>query len=267
MPSDKVCALNVLIVNTEKTWRGGERQTLYHLQGLLQAGINVELLCRSNTPLEERARQLGITTHTLTQHLQVFCRLKPQRYHVLWAQSAKAQSLLVYTKFWHRRPILYTRRVDFVVHKPLSLWKYRHTDVIVAISQAIARILASKGINTTAVIPSIMQPKTLNLQRAQQLLKAHSLQNKRIIGTIAALVPHKDPYTLVEAIEKLTKIRQDIVLLHFGDGKLFNEIKQLIAQKKLQKHYYLLGHQHEVEDFFSIFEIFCMSSQEERIRK
>ena len=84
-----------------------------------------------------------------------------------------------------------------------------------------------------------------------------------IIGTTAALVPHKDPLTMVEAIRELAALRTDFVFLHFGSGELEEEVRKKIEEYHLQNYYRLMGYYENVEDFFSVFNVFTMSSQEE----
>ena len=43
--------MHILQINTEKGWRGGERQTLLSMEGLRDAGVTVTLLCIKNRPL------------------------------------------------------------------------------------------------------------------------------------------------------------------------------------------------------------------------
>jgi len=50
--------MKILQLNTEKTWRGGEKQTYYTILGLLQKGIRVGILCRKNSPLFYKAKEL-----------------------------------------------------------------------------------------------------------------------------------------------------------------------------------------------------------------
>ena len=52
-------------VNTEPTWRGGEQQTLYLLQGLRRRGHPVVLFARPGSPLHERAREECFETYGL----------------------------------------------------------------------------------------------------------------------------------------------------------------------------------------------------------
>jgi hypothetical protein len=58
----KIVPMNILELNFEKTWRGGERQTIYNMQGFRDTGFNVSLLCCKDCPLEARAEAEGFET-------------------------------------------------------------------------------------------------------------------------------------------------------------------------------------------------------------
>lgn len=262
--------MKILQVNTEKTWRGGERQTLYVCQGLATAGCQVELLCREGYPLAEQAKAAGITTHEVSNHRASFSFMakKGRQYDVIHAQSAKAQTNAVASKPFHKRPVVYTRRVDFTVKGQLSKWKYHQTDKLVAISEAIKDIMQRQGFTDISVIPSVIKQQELDIKRAQKItekLSPTAIQSgdKKIVATIAAMVPHKDPLTLIAAIAELKKLRSDFTFLHFGDGKLKPEVEKAIVANNLQDTYHMMGYVDKVEDFYSIFDVFVMSSQEE----
>ena len=52
--------MNILEVNTEKSWRGGERQTIYNAEGLIYLKHDVTLLCLKGFPLSQHAKEKGI---------------------------------------------------------------------------------------------------------------------------------------------------------------------------------------------------------------
>jgi glycosyltransferase involved in cell wall biosynthesis len=257
--------MKILQVNTEKTWRGGERQTLYNIQGFLQQGHEVELLCRKNFPLHQKAKELDIPIHTISNGLQAILYLiKHARYaHIIHAQTASAQMYGVLSSLFHKTPVVYTRRVDFVPKGFFTRLKYNRTHKLVAISGAIKSILESFRQKNISVIPDIACSKTLNKERAKKLIHFKGWHNKKIIAGIAALVPHKDPLTMVQVIYHLSQMRDDFMFLHFGEGDLQHEVEKEIAALNVSRWYHLMGHIDEVEDFFSIFDVFVMSSQEE----
>lgn len=257
--------MKILQVNTERSWRGGERQTYYNMLGFLQQGHEVELLCRKDFPLHHKAKELDINIHPVSNGLQAIMYLvKHARYvDIVHAQTASAQMYGVISRIFHRTPVVYTRRVDFVPSGFFTRLKYNRTDKLIAISGAIKKILGDFKQSDVTVIPDIANPRQLNRDRASKLLHFRGWHNKKIIGTVAALVPHKDPLTMVRAVHELSQMRDDFMFLHFGQGELQQAIEQEIAHLNVSRWYHMMGHVDDVEDFFSIFDLYAMSSQEE----
>lgn len=257
--------MKVLEINTEKSWRGGERQTCYNIEGMLKQGLEMSLLCRKGFPLSERAQALKIPIHEVKGATQsiLFLAKKGRRYDVIHTQTAKAQFYAVLTKWIHRRPVVYTRRVDFVPKGKFTLLKYRLTDKVVAISLTIKNILNEFKVKNITVISDAIATKSLHKKRVEQIVQSNHWTGKKIIATTAAFVQHKDPITMVRTIGELYKLRQDFVFLHFGTGPLAPQVLHEINTLKLLDCYKIMGFIEDVEDFFSIFDVFVMSSEEE----
>lgn len=257
--------MKLLMINTEKGWRGGERQTLLSARAFLEAGLRVIVLCRKGQPLYKKCKSEGVKTQGVSSQAEAFMYLsmRGKYYDLLHCQTAKAQSLAVFSKPFHKTRILYTRRVDFVPSGISSWIKYRFTDKTVAISQAIAAILKQAGVKDVTVIPSMVSPRTLDPARARSYLKTKGLAAKHIIGTTATLVPHKDPLTMIRAVSELSQQRSDFIFLHFGDGELKEEAEAEITELGLQELYHLEGYVSDADDFFALFDLFVMSSREE----
>lgn len=257
---------HILELNFEKTWRGGERQTLYNSLGFRNENCEVELLCRKNYPLEIEAKKNNFTTHPFHSIFSViwFLITKGKNYDVLHAQTSHILTYCVLTKPFHKAKILFSKRVDFVPKGFFTKLKYKLTTHVTVVSPAIKTIFNNFGIERVFVVSDIVEPQKLNKERAKDvLLKMHIPNNKKIIGTLSAFVPHKDPHNLFEAIHILSQQRNDFVLLHFGDGELKKEIEQKIKDNHLSDIYYPMGFHHQAEDFFSVFDVFVMSSEEE----
>jgi glycosyltransferase involved in cell wall biosynthesis len=258
--------MRILEINTEKGWRGGENQTLLALIGFRKLGHEAELLCFENSALHMQAAAAGFTCHPLTSSTKSigFLMKYGKNYSILHTQTSKQLTYCILTKPFHNSKVILSRRVDFVPKGFFTLLKYNACDGIICVSGAIEKILKQAGIKTrTVVISDCVTEKTLNKTRAQELLQKLTISGKNIIGTTAALVPHKDPVTLVNAVNILRTKRSDFVLLHFGSGPLAATIQQFITDNNLQDYYKLIGFKERVEDYFSIFNYFVMSSQEE----
>ena len=257
--------MRILQINTEKGWRGGERQTLYNIRGFLEQGHHVALVCRQGEPLSEKCRGLPCEQFTVNTDFHAFLKIAQigRNYDILHAQTSGSQLAAVLASLWNSKPVVYSRRVDFVPKGFLTKLKYDRTKRVVAISEAIRKIMTQFGVRETEVISDIAFPFVPNRQRAEKLAEASISEGKRIIGTMAALVPHKDPLNMVRAISELAQRRDDFVFLHFGEGVMREEMVREIEKCNIGHCYKLMGFIPDAEDLFSILEVFAMSSREE----
>lgn len=258
--------MTILELNYEKSWRGGERQTLYNMQGFRHAQQSVELLCRRGFPLEAEAKKQGFKTHGFNSIFFVlfFLITKGKNYDVIHAQTSHILTYCILTKPFHKATIVFSKRVDFVPKGFFTKLKYKLTDHVTVISSAIKTIFNTFGIPQVSVISDIAVKTTLHKTRAEHILSEHHIPtDKKRIGTLAAFVPHKDPLTMVEAIYLVSKQRNDFVFLHFGEGPLMQEVQQKIKDYNLSEVYKIMGFHQQAEDFFSVLDGFVMSSEEE----
>ncbi len=257
--------MRILEVNTEKTWRGGERQTWYNIKGFRDASHQVELLCLEGFPLEEKTKELSIPIHTIKSKLKTFLYLarNGSNFDIIHVQTANSQFHALLSQPFHGRPVVYTRRVDFVPKGFFTKLKYRRTDKLIAISTPVKTILEGIGVKNIDVITDIAESKKLNALRAHAFIIENGFSGKKIIATTSAMVQHKDPLTMAAAIHELSKKRNDFVFLHFGEGILKPELEAKISELGIGAFYKLMGFVDNVEDFFTIFDVFAMSSEEE----
>jgi len=260
--------VKILQVNTESTWRGGERQTLYTLQGLRERGIEVDLMALSGSKMHQQAIASGFCVIPVMGHLDLLSRTRQLkgRYTCVHAQSGKAHTQMVVTKPFHQLPVVYTRRVDFSPSGWLTRLKYRHTNEVVAISKKISEILRDSGMWLDAeVISSAVKDRVLEAERGLKVKRevCGNYGEGKIVGLISALEPHKGPEIALKMAKELRNKRKDFVVMHFGQGALFKEISAKIESEGLAPYYFLMGHYDNVEDFFLLFDAFVMTSKEE----
>ncbi len=259
--------MKILELNFERTWRGGERQTLYNMQGFRAAGVPVDIVCRKGFPMEEKARKEGFATFAFSNIFGVigFLITNGRKYDVLHAQTSHILTYCLLTKPFHGCKVTFTRRVDFVPKGRFTRLKYRLTDKVIAISHAIKRILEQFSGRDIALVSEIFLKRDLNVARAKQILQKEGVDlQKPVVATTAALVPHKDPMTMVETIRALKELRgSNFTFVHFGAGEFEVPMKAKIAEYGLQDVYKMPGFCPDVEDMFSVFDVFVMSSEEE----
>jgi glycosyltransferase involved in cell wall biosynthesis len=262
-------ALRILQINTERGWRGGERQTLLTAVGLRARGHAVELLVREGSALAERARALGLVVHTAGGGFSFGCwlALHGKRFEVLHAQTAKLVAWAVAAAFVNQRPVVFSRRTSFPVGGGgwLTRLKWRRLDQMVAISEAAAQAPRALGVSTQ-VIPSAVLPIVADDARLQQFLKQWALEGKRLVGTAAALSVEKDPVTLIQAAAKVCAQFDNVVFVHWGaTGAASHAAEQAIAELGLQERYLLLGFEPDVEQLFAALSVFVMASRYEAL--
>jgi glycosyltransferase involved in cell wall biosynthesis len=257
--------MNVLELNFERGWRGGERQTIYNMEGFTQAGMKVSLVCRKGFELEAKAIARSFKVHSFTGIFGVigFLINRGKHYDILHAQTAHILTYCILTKPFHRSKIVLSRRVVFTPKGFFTKLKYRLTDRVVGVSTAVKRVLKLSGIKDVAVISDMVVPNDSSSDTAKQLLTPYKQQGKRIVATVSMLTPDKDPLTMVDAIKRLSAMRNDFVFLHFGTGALKDAVLKKIEQEGLQDVYKVMGFQKEIEPFYSLFDVFVMSSQQE----
>ena len=258
--------MKILELNFAKNWRGGERQTIYNCQGFIAENQQVFLLCRQGSVLETIAISTGIRFKSFKNipGLILFLLLHGHEFDVLHAQTSHILTYCILTKPFHRRRVLFSRRIDFVPKGFITQKKYQLADFRVGVSTAVVRIVEQFSQRKTYLISDIAVAETLNKTRAVKWLESKGIsQSNTIIGTTAALVQHKDPLTLVNAIARVAKIKDDFIFLHFGSGELTLTVSDRIKELGLEKIYLIGGFDEKVIDFFSIFDIFVMSSEQE----
>ncbi|GAB1834540.1 glycosyltransferase family 4 protein [Achromobacter xylosoxidans] len=262
--------MKILQLNFEKGWRGGERQTLYCMRAFRNAGHQVEVLCREGGPLAERVRQEGFVAHPVRNvpAQLAFLARAGSGYDIIHAQTANTITWAVLTKWLHRRPVAFSRRTSFVV-KPNEEWKtgykWRHTDLFVAISDMAANEPRRLGLDPV-IIRSAVEPHRINQENVAALVREFGLEGKKVMATSAALIRDKDPVTLVRAVAELAKTRRDFVFLHFGaGGDREQQARDEARALGVEDVYRFAGFRKGVEDFYSILDVFVMSSEEEAL--
>lgn len=258
--------MKILHINTEKTYRGGERQTIILIKALKEKGIDSMLLCRENYPLSKIAERNGINIIPVNGGFESVNAiiLNSSKCDIIHSHAARAQGFAAIARLFVKKPHVYTRKVAFKHRKKYpTLLKYSLTDKVVCVSKAVKEVLLSYGIEDkklAVIYDAVPEQSNLNRKRAEELLRSLNIPaDRKIVGNIAALTPEKDHKTILLAAKEV----QDAYFLIFGDGKLRDELQKLIHHLNLQNRVFLCGFKYNVEDFFSLFDIFVMSSLEE----
>lgn len=272
--------MRVLLLNFEKGWRGGERQTLLTALGLQQHGFDVTVLARKEAPLAQRLKEEGIAVIEQSASWRAiwFLLRAGRHYDVYHAQTSAALTWLASLKKWLKGKIVFTRRTAFPLagnQAPITScsdkrlqrlrWKWQQADHFVAISQAAAADPRALGIHPY-LIPSAIEFVPADTDHIIAFTEQHQLSGRYVLGTVAALSSEKDPLTTIRAVHALWQKRQDFVFLHFGaEGDSSTEAKALVQELGLQDVYLFMGFERRIEDMYRLLHVFILSSRFEAL--
>ena len=261
--------MRVLHLNTEKTWRGGERQTLITALEMHQRGFATAIGCRRSSPLAEAAGRAGVPVVPLAANALgalLGIRRAVRGYDLVHAHSGKAHSLAALAMRGGRQPLVVSRRVDFVPEPTaFNRFKYRRANRVVCVSRCIAALLREWGIpaEQLEVIYEAV-PGDTYASRAEargELLRHIALPPDSVwVGNIAALVPHKDHATLLRAARAVVDERPEVGFVIVGEGELRDDLLRLRAELRLAGRVFFTGFLPQAQRLLSAFDLFAMSS-------
>ncbi len=263
-------AVRILHLNNEKTWRGGERQTLLLAAGLRESGGISVIGCRPDAPLHQRAQAESVSTLPIPSHnfgAAIALARMARDFDFVHCHTGRGHSLAALTAGLHRTPFLVTRRVDFLPGRGwFNRYKFRKAGRVVCISRFIADQLANWGVarEKLDVIPStvplpderLLTPEHREAVRARLGIPP----NAKLIGNIAALVGHKDHATLLRTAKVLTQQRADVRFVILGDGELKGKLLALRRELGLEEKVLMPGFVPQAEQCLPAFDVFVMSS-------
>jgi len=262
--------MKILHINTERTWRGGEQQTLNLVVGLKERRIDCHLVCQAGCPLEAKAERAGVDVIPISMRgeidLAAAFRIRQliKRYHcdILHSHTSHAHSLAYLASIG---------TVDFSIFRhsflKLSGLKYRLlADYYIAISHKIKDVLLHDGIadQRVFVVHSGIDPQRFKQARGDHLLSEFDIgQNQQVVINVAHLAGHKGQKYLVRAIPQVLAKLPDTRFFIVGQGELMDELKETASALGLNRELVFTGFRDDVADFYRIADLFVMSSVQE----
>jgi len=262
---------HVVHVASGREWRGGERQVwllareLAHQDDLTQIVVTArggELATRvraAGIPVREVPWATGIDPRALPALLREARRPGA----LLHAHDAHAVVLAGVAARLTRRPYVVTRRVDFPLRRR-GFWAGAHR--VIAISQAVASMLAADGIEPTRIVVVHSGIALDEMRRTPRLGVRQHLgldPGACIAANVAALVGHKDQATLLRTAAQLVGRFPELHWVIAGEGPERAALERLRDELALRERVHFLGHLAEPATLVADADVFVMSSREE----
>lgn len=268
-------ALTVLHVNTERGWRGGERQVYWLATTMSTLGARSFVAARRGEELITRLEERGIVTVPVQPRSEfdpiAAWRLRrvvrAEGVQVVHAHTGHAVALAALATVGTGASLVVTRRVNAPLRRnPGTRWKYARARRIIALSEAIAGTLEAGGIPRAKieVIPSGVDLDRTVDRAAQATVESLGVPaGSSWAVQVGALDPSKDPLTFVGAI---AVARRAVPALHgvlVGEGPLRAAIEREIDRRGLRANVHLAGQRADADALLAAADVAVLSSREE----
>lgn len=270
-------------INTEPTWRGGEQQTLYLLEGLRRRGYPVVLFASPGSPLHERAVAEGFEAYPLkirseadaaavVRLTRALRRLRPAVLH-MHTSHAHAIGVCAAVLAGNGMRRVVSRRVNFSIYRHsffgLNWIKYCYgVDRYLTVSASVRDVLVKDGVDPgrIRVVHSGVDPE--RFRGARQDLRAELLrelglpEDLALVGCIGALVPFKGFGFFLEAAAAVAR-RRDCAFVIVGEGELYAELNRRARELGVAHRFRLLGFRSDIGEILNALDVFVFPSLEE----
>lgn len=272
--------LNVLHIDTESGWRGGENQLRLLVIGLAKRGVVNHVAARPGSAVAMRLKEAGanIVTTPARGGFSPLAALRLARYcdqhkiQILHSHTGNAHSLgLLIKRLRPQLKLVVHRRVDYAPGRGLfSRHKYLTPaiDTYVAISEAVRRILIEYGIQPERIalarsaVPIGRHASIDRQVTRRQFAQAYGLDpNMLWIGNASALTHQKGYETLLASFAKLKQQGLPFHGLIAGDGELRDALERQRIALGLEHDVTFLGFIDRVDQFLVALDILAVPSR------
>jgi glycosyltransferase involved in cell wall biosynthesis len=293
--------MNVLMISTPDSWRGGERQAAFLSEELRKMALNITVLCPVHSPLAEYWKKKSVEGIPVspTQRLphlsgsdewiEVIYFTKPHLLSLQFGRKIKSickrkkidlihvhdahahtYAFLSAWIFGNKTPLVVSRRVDFPVRNSrMSHMKYNHSSVkkIICVSEKIKKITGKsiKDKGKLDVVYSGIDTDVFNNRQSKNILhrELNLSPDIKLIGNFSALAEHKDYFTFIDAAKILSEKNDKLRFIIAGDGPLKEEVKSYCEKQGMKDMVYFIGFRKDVSEILPELDIFLMTSKTE----
>jgi len=271
--------IRVIHLDSEKGWRGGQQQVVYLVSNLVKQEIPSLLICQPVSRLQIYCREKNLPYRSVpmkgeldlisAQKIAIIARKR--KYNIIHAHSAHALATALWVKiFYPNVKVVGTRRVDFQPRRNIfSRIKYGASllDKIVCISKEIEKILHGYGVSSKKLKTIYSGIDVRKFDAVDPMAHFREMYNipadHVVVGTVAALVGHKDYPNLLKAAKYVTERMNSVTFVALGTGPDEKKIRGIRDQLELKNRFILAGFQENVGAFLKNFNIYIQASKKE----
>jgi glycosyltransferase involved in cell wall biosynthesis len=269
--------MNILYVDLDRDWRGGQSQALLTLRGLRAAGHGVELIAARKSPLAQRAIAEGLTVTEVSRSTLRFSaakairrRLSRAHFDLLHLNEPHALTAAWLAGAHKRLPLLFSRRILFLLQKNwISQARFRAVTRFLPNSKAVAQKLVASGIapaRISIVNEGVEIPALATAEQRTAARQHFGVSDQEFLfGCVSFLVEGKGQEHLIEALAKVREKHTQARLLLAGDGPRQAELESLTKQLAQENAVRFLGFVKDVATVYAALDSFVFPSEFEAL--
>jgi glycosyltransferase involved in cell wall biosynthesis len=255
--------MRLLHINLERAWRGGERQTLYLMEGLRALGHECHLVARMNEMFVAQVNKRGFPVHIIGKPFLIRGGLLSD-FDIIHAHETRGIRLAVLWKHIHGKPVVATRRIDNPPSRNiLTKLIYGQVDSLVVVSGKVGSVMREWGVRNERIkiIPDAIDTKREQREDSVEKIRER-FRSKKVVGCVAALEKRKDHLTLLRAAALVQNERNDVIFVLIGDGALKEELMSYAERMKI-RNVVFEGYQEDPYAYYPVFDVFVLTSKDE----
>jgi len=265
--------MNVLFVDLETAWRGGQNQALLTLKGLRHRGHVAELVASRGSALGHRAAPEGIPVHRVSRKLfryaavhKIRSLLKQGRFDVIHVNEAHALTAAWLARAHKFAPMIISRRVGFPLRQSkVGLARFRAASRIIAISDWVKDQAVASGAPRDKMaivyegepVPDMFSAEAKRAARQRWRLP----EDAHVLGCVAVLSEDKGHEYLIRALPKLRAEFPNVRLLLAGDGPLRSRLSALSRQLGVWDAVLFAGFVKDIASVYATLDVFLFPAQ------
>lgn len=267
--------MNILHLDEQMGWRGGEQQASWLIQASARKGHRLWIAGRAESRFlqsDHGGAELTRLALPFWAEIDLYTAWKLAQVvyahdiDVIHAHTSHTHMIACLTrKFTQQGTVVVSRRVSFPPKQDaINRWKYRAPDVFVAVSDKVAEVLVSSGIDPDKVrrVHSAVDLARLNVGPACRA-ELGVPEGVPLVFSAGALVGHKDHANLLDAIAAARETLPEIRAIVAGEGELRQPLEAQIAALDLNECVTLLGHREDVPQLMRAADCYVSSSWSE----
>lgn len=265
--------MNILHISSAATWRGGERQVYYLMEGLYAKGHSNFLMTPEVSILGYRTAEIvnsritykkGLFS-TIRNVLALISFCDKNEITIIHGHDSHAHTIIwmAYKYGGLKAKSLVTRRLlNPIKRRSLGKYNYQKIEHIICISQAVKDVLSKSIINQNRL--NVIYSGIDWDKDSEKIKKANTNENF-IIGYVAAFTEEKDHSTFFNAakylLEEHPENKYKFVLV--GDGPLIEKFKN--ESRRIHGDFHFLGFVEDVDNVYKDMDIILHTSKSEAL--